>query len=143
DLAIAIEFPAEAVMQRADWPGDPRGFIAALSGSPAAAKIRCGGVTPDAFPSSADIARFLSACHAGDVPFKATAGLHHPIRAEYRLTYEDNPPRGVMHDFLNLFLGAALLRTDQIDAAGLERVLNDTDAKNFVFTSDHASWQRS
>jgi hypothetical protein len=141
DIAIAIEFPAEAVQQRGDWPGDPRGFIAALSGSNAAAKIRCGGVTPDAFPSPADVARFLAACHAGGVSFKATAGLHHPVRAEHRLTYEPAPPRGVMHGFLNVFLGAALLHAGKIDPATLEKLLGDTDPKSFAFTDEHASWQ--
>jgi hypothetical protein len=65
--------------------GDP----AALGG--ARAKIRTGGET---YPSAEDLAGFLVRAARARVPFKATAGLHHPIPA---------PP---MHGFLNLFLAA-------------------------------------
>jgi hypothetical protein len=74
------------------------------------AKIRTGGVTPDAFPSSEAIANFLLACAERSLPFKATAGLHHPLRCTKPLTYETNAPSGTMHGFLNLFMCAAFLR---------------------------------
>ena len=45
-----------------------------------------------AFPATGDLLRFLRAASAHRVPFKATAGLHHPLRAEYRLTYEPDSP---------------------------------------------------
>src|SRR6185503_6096765 len=99
DLFPFVEFPAEVVNG-----GDARGFIAALAGHSAAAKVRTGGVTPEAFPAPGKLAEFISACHGAGVPFKATAGLHHPVRAEYPLTYEPGCPRGVMHGFLNVFL---------------------------------------
>jgi hypothetical protein len=59
---------------------DPRGLIAALSGEDAGAKARTGGLTPDLFPSPAHLARFIHACAKAEVPFKCTAGLHHPFR---------------------------------------------------------------
>jgi len=59
---------------------DPRGLITALSGEDAGAKARTGGLTPDLFPSPAHLARFIHACAAAEVPFKCTAGLHHPFR---------------------------------------------------------------
>ena len=47
------------------------------------AKVRTGGVTPDAFPSARRrSARFIARCAELSVPFKATAGLHHPLRGE-------------------------------------------------------------
>ena len=58
----------------------------------------------------AQLLRFLRACTEAGVPFKATAGLHHPLRAEYRLTYAPDSPRGTMFGFLNVFLAAAFLR---------------------------------
>ncbi len=110
---------------------DVRGFITALAGNDSAAKIRTGGVTPDGIPDSAFVGAFLHACAAANVPFKATAGLHHPIRAEHNLTYEDRSPRAVMHGFLNMFLGAALVREHGISPAEVARLLDVTDAGAF------------
>jgi hypothetical protein len=136
DITPSFEFPKGTVIG-----GDPRGFVAALAGNDSLAKIRCGGVTPDLFPSCEDIARFLHACHRADVPFKATAGLHHPVRAEQNLTYEDNPPRGVMHGFFNVFLAAALVRVADIDEATTVRILEETDPGAFVLTDTDAGWR--
>lgn len=89
---------------------DPRDLLAAVRRLGGRAKVRTGGVTPDAFPSTANLLRFLHACVEAGVPFKATAGLHHPLRAEYRLTYAPDSPCGSMFGFLNLFLTVAFLR---------------------------------
>lgn len=121
--------------------GDPRGIVAALSGETAGAKIRTGGVVPGAFPTAAQIAGFIAACDAADVPFKATAGLHHPVRAEFPLTYEPGCPRGVMHGFLNVFMAAALIRGTSLDAADAARVIGEMDPGAFRFTEADASWQ--
>lgn len=72
------------------------------------AKIRTGGVTPDAFPAAESVAAFIRGCHERGIPFKATAGLHHPIRCVRPLTYEANAPKGTMHGFLNVFIAAAI-----------------------------------
>jgi hypothetical protein len=74
------------------------------------AKIRTGGLTADAFPSAQEIVRFVRTCAAANVPFKATAGLHHPIRCFKPLTYESDSPTGSMHGFLNLFLMTGFTR---------------------------------
>jgi len=130
-----FEFPAEVVSG-----GDCRGFVAALAGHGAAAKIRTGGITPDSFPSTRAIAEFMVACAGAEVPFKATAGLHHPIRAEYPLTYEPGCPRGVMHGFLNVFIAAALVFGDHVDAGRAAAVLEDRNAANFHFTDEGVRW---
>ena len=85
-------------------------LIATLALNGQRAKIRTGGVTPEAFPATPDIIRFVRACLAANVPFKATAGLHHPIRCFRPLTYENNSPKGTMHGFLNLFLMTGFAR---------------------------------
>jgi hypothetical protein len=44
------------------------------------AKYRTGGTTADAFPSETELAAFLVAAVARQVPVKLTAGLHHAVR---------------------------------------------------------------
>lgn len=87
--------------------GSTLGAIAAAGGG---AKIRLGGVTPAAFPTSRDVAGAVLACARAGVRFKATAGLHHAVRGRFRVTYADDSPQATMHGFLNLFLASALAR---------------------------------
>ena len=89
---------------------DPAPLIEALRAHGARAKVRTGGVTPDAFPSPAALARFIVHCTRFGVPYKATAGLHHPLRGEYRLTYAPDSPTGTMFGFLNVFLAGTIAR---------------------------------
>jgi hypothetical protein len=98
------------------------------------AKIRTGGLVADAFPPAADIARFMRACKAAGIAFKATAGLHHPLRCVKPLTYEPNAPTGKMHGFVNVFLAAAML-----DHA--EAILAEEDPGAFSFDDDGVSWR--
>ncbi|MEO7040740.1 MAG: hypothetical protein ABI035_00595 [Gemmatimonadaceae bacterium] len=114
---------------------DPTELVAAIKRSGASAKMRTGGVTPDAFPDVGDVVRFMMACGASRLPFKLTAGLHHPIRAEYRLTYADDPPRGVMFGYLNMFVAATMTWTGA-DEATVRSALLATNAEDFQFTDD-------
>lgn len=98
------------------------------------AKIRTGGVTIDAFPPVEDIAAFIRACRDAGVPFKATAGLHHPLRCVKPLTYDRDAPTGTMHGFLNVFLAAAL--PDHADA-----ILIEQDPASIRFDDDGVSWR--
>ncbi|HEX3582953.1 MAG TPA: hypothetical protein VH087_14390, partial [Thermoanaerobaculia bacterium] len=83
------------------------GLIPELAKHGLSAKIRTGGVTPDAIPHPDRIATFIRVCAMNAVPFKATAGLHHPLRCVRALTYEPNAPRATMHGFVNVFMAAA------------------------------------
>ncbi len=123
-----------------DHREDPRGMIAALSGLPAAAKIRTGGVTPELIPTPEEVARFIWCCQIGDVPFKCTAGLHHPLRGDYRLTYEDGSDNGTMFGFLNVFLTSAFIRHGKIDEAQAATLLVETDKDKLSFDDHGASW---
>jgi hypothetical protein len=115
-------------------------LVETLASFGARAKIRTGGVTPDAFPASRDIVDFMLACHRYSVPFKATAGLHHPVRGQYRLTYERDSAKGLMFGFLNVFMAAAVIHLDQ-NADLARRVLEETDAGAFVFSDDAIIWR--
>jgi len=139
----ALEAIPEEIFPWLEVPagGDFRGVVAALAGSEAGAKLRCGGVTPESVPPAARVAQVIAACVAARVPLKATAGLHHPVRAEHPLTYEDQPPRAVMHGFVNVFLGGALLAAGEVDEAGLVAVLEETDARSFSFDDEGAAWR--
>jgi hypothetical protein len=72
------------------------------------AKIRMGGVTEAAFPEPRAVARFLLATAARRLPFKATAGLHHPLRGRYPLQYGPEAPIGTMFGYLNLLVAVDL-----------------------------------
>ena len=120
---------------------DLRGLVIAMAGTGARAKIRTGGVTAEAFPAALDVARFIVACSSADVPFKATAGLHHPIRAEYPLTYEPQCPRATMFGFLNIFLAAAFVRASRFNETDAAAILSETNPKAFAFTESGVTWR--
>jgi hypothetical protein len=104
------------------------------------AKIRTGGVTEELFPSASAIAGFLRDCANAGLAFKATAGLHHPIRCVKPFTYEPNSPSGKMHGFLNVFLAAGLARKG-LSAQELESLLLEEQPAGFEFTSEGVSWR--
>jgi len=125
-----VEFAASA---------EPGPFLDAIEAADAFAKLRMGGITAGAFPPAAHVARFLEACIARRVAFKATAGLHHPLRGAYRLTYAPDADRAGMYGYLNLFLAAALLR-----AGGSEpethALLMEHEPSAFRITDDAIHW---
>jgi hypothetical protein len=95
------------------------------------AKIRTGSVEARFIPPVDQVARFIHACALARVPFKATAGLHHPVRGEQALTYLPNAPRGVMHGFLNVFLAAGAAWEHGANAGRLEAILAVEDPSAF------------
>lgn len=121
---------------------DPADLIAAIGGggARARAKVRTGGVTGDAFPPPDQLARFIRACVDAGVPFKATAGLHHPLRGAYRLTYADDSERGAMYGFLNVFLAAAFA-TRGLPLADIESLLQTSDPAALTFDDSGATWR--
>ena len=114
---------------------DPAALIEAIAGTQAKAKIRMGGTTADAFPTSAQVVRFIARCLGHGVGFKGTAGLHHPLRNEYRLTYAADAPRGTMFGFLNLLLATAALASGADERSAI-RVLEAGDPAGVEFRPD-------
>ncbi len=119
---------------------DPADLIVAIGQAGLRAKVRTGGITPDAFPAPRELVRFLRACVAADVPFKATAGLHHPLRAAYRLTYEPDSTTEVMYGFLNLFLVSTWLREGMSDTDA-EQLLEERSADALRVSERGIEWR--
>jgi hypothetical protein len=84
-------------------------------------KLRCGG---EHVPSVEQVALVIAACRDARCIFKATAGLHHPIR------------RGAEHGFLNLLAAAAFAHAQGAEARELERVLAEDDPRAFSVDAD-------
>jgi hypothetical protein len=117
------------------WQQDVRGMVAALSEMESGAKVRTGGTTPEAHPTPLQLARFLAACHGADVPFKATAGLHHPFRHRAESVGCDQ------FGFVNVFVGGALLHHGVVEQEELEMLLSDSHGAHFEFTPTGVSWK--
>jgi hypothetical protein len=98
-------------------------------------KLRTGGVTADAFPTSMQIAKALVTPATHQLPIKFTAGLHHPLR-QYR-----EEVHAKMHGFLNV-LGAAVLAAEhRWDTNQTAMVLEDENVDSFSFTDDFFAWR--
>lgn len=115
-------------------------LVATLALKGQRAKLRTGGVTPESFPKTSEIIRFVRTCMAANVPFKATAGLHHPIRCFRPLTYEANSVKGTMHGFLNLFLMTGFAR-EGFKVGVLEELMEDEFEEGFRFQEHAVNWR--
>jgi hypothetical protein len=120
--------------------GRKRECIAAVAECGRRAKIRTGGETADKFPDPARVLEFIKLCADARVPFKATAGLHHPLRSVHPLTYKPDSPSGWMHGFLNVFLAAAFLRAGMEPRFAAE-LLEERSAEAICWTSDEVRWR--
>jgi hypothetical protein len=123
------------------WDENPDPLMRVVSESGGRAKIRTGGVTEDAFPPAPAVTRFLFAAHQHQVLMKATAGLHHPLRGVYRLTYEPESPEGLMHGFLNVFLAAVAVRSVLTEPEEVTELLEERDVAAFTFHEGGVSWR--
>ncbi len=103
------------------------------------AKVRTGGLAPDAFPAPASLLAFIESARDMGVPFKATAGLHHAMRGAYPLSDEIGAQSATMHGFVNLMLATAAVgaRLPTTIAAGL---LTRTDYAAIVFDDERVRW---
>ncbi|MGH9854591.1 MAG: hypothetical protein ACREBD_32570 [Blastocatellia bacterium] len=119
---------------------DPAELLKSIAETESRAKARTGGVTAEAFPSSFNLARFIKICAEEDVPFKATAGLHHPLRSVNKLTYASDSASAMMHGFLNVFLAAAFAHNG-MDVDRLVELLEEKSPEAFQFDSGGVTWR--
>lgn len=148
--AIVAELDASGVPRgtpaylECGFHGDWRGYVEtahdALAGARArsahdvCAKVRCGGVTADAVPTVDQLTETIGSLRARGVPFKATAGLHHPLR-------HHNAQAGfTMHGFLNVIGAAVLDHADALDARGRHRVVVEHAAQAFRLDDARFAW---
>ncbi len=119
---------------------DPSALIEAIGRLGGRAKVRTGGTYPEMIPAISDVASFIQSCRSYQVPFKATAGLQHPLRKVQPLTCDNQGPLALTHGFLNLFLGATFcyLGAERDD---LVEVLEEQDAETFAFDPSGIAWQ--
>ncbi len=106
------------------------------------AKFRTGGISADLIPMDEEVIDAISRCADGRVRFKATAGLHHPVRGAHPLTYEQNAESSVMHGFLNVLAATAILMADPENKDEACRALRDRDANSFRVAEDGWYWRQ-
>jgi hypothetical protein len=119
-----VEFPPEKATE----------VLPVLGDHGARAKIRMGG-TGAAAPPVEVVARFLLACAKERVAWKATAGLHAPLRAEVREAGKTE----MHHGFVNLFLAGALAFYGA-DERAVVKTLAEEDAAAFRVDDDVIRW---
>lgn len=121
--------------------GDIEAYLAVLRDTGAAAKVRTGGITVDAFPSVREFCQCIFSFAEAQVSFKATAGLHHPLPGHYCLTYEPDSPVAVMHGFINVTVLAAFVYWQKVTLQEALEVLQEFACDNFQFTAGAVIWR--
>ncbi len=139
---LAAAFPAsiEVWLELPTESPELPALLDAVRAAGRGAKLRTGGTTAAAFPSADAVARFILLCRERGVVLKATAGLHHPLRGDFPLTYAPDAPRGHMFGFLNVLLACALARAgggrDEVVA-----LLEESDPAAFAAGPDAVAWR--
>lgn len=98
-------------------------------------KLRTGGVTADAFPSTEQVAWAIASVRDAGVPLKCTAGLHHPIR------HYNESVQAKMHGFLNVFGAGVLAEAHGLSQAQIQAILEDENPANFTFDENGFVWR--
>ncbi len=103
------------------------------------AKVRTGGTTPEAIPTPDRLLDFLAGAARRKVAFKATAGLHYPVRGLHPLTGSADGPSGVMYGYLNLMIAAAILWGGG-DRSLARKALLESEISAFALNGDALLW---
>jgi hypothetical protein len=138
---IAASIP-KSLTTYIEIPFDTQGIAAldAISRADMRAKIRMGGVVAEAFPPASAVIQMLSTLEKLRLPFKATAGLHHPIRSSQPLTYDPHSEKATMHGFLNLSCAAAVLYFGGTEKDA-EDILQDEDVRSWKVDAASIQWR--
>jgi hypothetical protein len=98
-------------------------------------KLRCGGPEAAAIPDSRVLSAHIASCWRSKTPFKATAGLHHPVRRY------DQELGAKTFGFFNVFVGAILCGAQELGEPHLYTLVEDESSKSFAFEDDEMVWR--
>jgi len=118
-----------------DWGNSLPIQMRAISEAGGGAKIRCGGLEENDFPSPEQVASFIRLAAEAGVPFKATAGLHHPLR------HWDCAPGVMRHGFLNITGASVLGRALGLDQDELTEIISEEDPAAFELSDISFRWR--
>ncbi len=108
--------------------------IVKRSGRVGGAKLRCGGAIADLFPTAEEVAAFIQAAVDAGLPYKATAGLHQPVR-------HFNETLSVYHHgFLNMLMATAAA-ADGARLGTIIEIVSETDRSAFAVSPAFATWR--
>lgn len=139
---IYLNLPAETdAFFEIPWDAELEPYLQVLQQTGTAAKLRTGGMTPQAFPDSGALSQRILSLAAAQIPFKATAGLHHALRGHYRLTDAPDSPATRMQGFLNLAILAAFAFQHSITQAEAKAMLEEQSIAPFQFTETAIIWR--
>jgi hypothetical protein len=111
-------FSQVSVFAELPWDGRQADLLAGVAEQEwLGAKARTGGLEPTAFPSAGALADFLKGCQDLEVPFKLTAGLHHPLRRF------DDALGTPMHGFMNIIAALALNASEDLSSSEMAQIL--------------------
>jgi hypothetical protein len=123
---------------------DSRDLIDRIASDPSGkklfAKIRTGGTTAELIPHPEEVARFIWNCEKREVAFKATAGLHHPMRDNYRLTYASDSKTATLFGFLNVFYATMMSWEHAIGMKELTEILSVKEPTQFGANENEIFW---
>jgi len=136
--ALALpEVPVSFEVPMALLQGDALALLrvlAAVPGKKARAKFRTGGLTPEAIPSPALLARVLSAAARSGCVSKYTAGLHDPLR------HFDASVGAPLHGFLPVFFGAFFAAGRGWSESQVQALLESEHAEDFRLSDNGSSF---
>jgi hypothetical protein len=110
----------------------------------AGAKLRTGGITGDAFPDSTQLGQRILSFANARIPFKATAGLHHPLRGHSFTHALDKTSTTrvstTMHGFLNVAIASAFAYHHAITPNEAAAILEEPSIDPFQFSEAEVRW---
>jgi hypothetical protein len=138
---ILPQLPGETeVYCEIPWESELNSYLEVLLSFGASVKIRSGGLTPEAFPPSVQLSRILFSLAQSRIPFKATAGLHHPLPVTCPLSATPGSPLVTMQGFLNVAIAATFAYTQKATLAEIQTILETSTVNDWQLSDQEICW---